>query len=528
MGESALKLAHQPCPNPECGSSDAFSVYDDGHGFCFSCQTYQPSDDAEPVAPTPRRSGLIPIGDFQAIPNRRLPEDICRKFSYSVSEKNGKTCQVAEYRNQHGEIVGQKLRYKDKTFETTGDFSDVQLFGQHLWSAGKRLVITEGEIDCLSYAAATNGTWAVCSVPNGAQSALKAVKRNIEFINSFEEVVFLFDNDEAGRQAAKVCAEVVRPGHAKIASLPLKDANDMLVNGRVKELKVAVYDAKVVRPDGVVSGTEIFDKAMSRQVMGIPYQWEGLNNTLFGVRPKELVTIVAGTGVGKSTICSEIAYHLGVKQDMKVGYIALEEDIGRTAQRLMAIELDKPIHLPGQEVSDDEMTQAYQATAGNGNFFFYDHFGSLDSDNLLAKLEYMVIGLGVEVLILDHLSIVVSGMDLDGDERRQLDYTVTQLRSFTERTKCTLFLVSHLRRPSGDKGHEDGVDVSLAHIRGSQAISQLSDAVISVQRNMSSGDNQVLIRCLKNRYAGITGPCCNLEFDKHTGRISEIKDTEDF
>lgn len=44
--DSAVILANQPCPN--CPSSDAYMLYSDGHGFCFSCQTYtKPEDDPE-------------------------------------------------------------------------------------------------------------------------------------------------------------------------------------------------------------------------------------------------------------------------------------------------------------------------------------------------------------------------------------------------------------------------------------------------------------------------------------------------
>ena len=35
-------IRHLPCEN--CGSSDANSLYTDGHTFCFSCNTYRHSD----------------------------------------------------------------------------------------------------------------------------------------------------------------------------------------------------------------------------------------------------------------------------------------------------------------------------------------------------------------------------------------------------------------------------------------------------------------------------------------------------
>ena len=62
------------------------------------------------------------------------------------------------------------------------------------------------------------GTWPVVSVPNGASSALKYIKGNLEFVNSYEEIVLMFDMDDAGQEAARKVAEILPPGRAKIPS----------------------------------------------------------------------------------------------------------------------------------------------------------------------------------------------------------------------------------------------------------------------------------------------------------------------
>ena len=52
-------------------------------------------------------------------------------------------------------------------------------------------------------------------------------------------------------------------------------------------------------------------------------------------------------------------------------------------------------------------------------------------------------------------------------------------------TGIGLILVSHLRRPEGNKGYEDGIQTSLNSLRGSHAISQLSDSVIALERKLN-------------------------------------------
>lgn len=470
---------------------------------------------------------LITDGSFTDLVKRKISEETCRHFGYKTGSLDGKSIQIAPYHDSDGKLVAQKIRFPSKDFTVTGDLSSAGLFGQHLWrNGGKRLVITEGEIDALSYAQVTNCSWPVVSVPNGASGAKKAIQKQLEWIEQFDQVVFLFDMDEPGQKAAKECAELLTPGKAAIGSMPMKDASDMLVAGRVKELQVAVWEAKTRRPDGVVNANELWDQVSKTVEMGTPYPWETMNRFLYGLRGREIVTLCAGSGIGKSSVSAEVAFHLAQVIKDNVGYVALEEGLDRTGLRFMGMHVNKPLHLPGNDMSPEDRKAAFEATIGSGRYWFYDHFGSLDSDNLMLKLRYLVKGCGCKWLVLDHLSIIVSGLDPDEDERRAIDRTMTRLRQFTEETGVGLILVSHLKRPEG-KGHEDGAATSLAQLRGSAAIAQLSDIVIGLERNQQSDDSLArdvtILRVLKNRYAGTTGVAAALRYDRDTGRLTEVE-----
>jgi twinkle protein len=81
------------------------------------------------------------------------------------------------------------------------------------------------------------------------------------------------------------------------------------------------------------------------------------------------------------------------------------------------------------------------------------------------------------------------------------------------------------RRVSGDKGHENGVTVSLSHLRGSNSIAQLSDCVIALERNQQAEDElesrTTKLRVLKSRYTGDVGLATALIYDPKTGRMAE-------
>ena len=87
-----------------------------------------------------------------------------------------------------------------------------------------------------------------------------------------------------------------------------------------------------------------------------------------------------------------------------------------------------------------------------------------------------------------------------------------------------------LKRPES-KGHEEGAATSLAQLRGSGSIAQLSDMVIGLERNGQADDaqerNTTKIRVLKNRFSGITGPACNLLYDLGTGRMTELHEEDE-
>ena len=509
---------------PHCGSSDANAVYSDGHHYCFSCTTYTHGQDTERGA-RPMMPQLIPFGETQSLPKRGLTEETCRKYKYSLGEYNGQPVQIATYCDIAGNPVAQKLRFKNKDFKFIGDTKAAGLYGQHLWKeGGKMLVITEGEIDCLSISQAQGNRFPCVSVATGAAGAKKAVANSLEFVESFERVIIMFDNDQTGIDAAKDVASILSVGKAAICTLPLKDANEMLVSGKQAQLIDAMWQAKTYRPDGIIAGIDLWEVVSTDDnTETVLYPFHGLNQKTLGMRRGELVTITAGSGVGKTQICREIAYHL-LRENQTIGYIALEESTKRTALGLMGLDINVPLHIDKEGIDENALKSAFTNTVGSGRVYLYDHFGSLATDNLLNKVRYLAKGCGVGFVILDHLSIVVSGVD-DGDERKAIDVIMTKLRSLCEETGIGIILVSHLKKPSGDKGWEDGLQISLNSLRGSAGIAQLSDICIGVERNQQGDNPDVsLIRVLKNRFSGDTGIATYVHYNKETGRMTEVQD----
>ena len=470
-------------------------------------------------------------GFIDKIADRKLSKDTCTKFGITQEvDSNG---QIAKhYYPYHNTKTGEHTATKKricatKDFPWSGDRSDIGLFGQQACKGrGKYVTITEGELDAAACSQMFDNRWDVCSLRDGSGSASKGIREQLEFLEQYDNIVLCFDNDGAGREAVTAVQDLFSPGKLKVVHLPqgVSDACDALEKGLQKEFTAAWWDARVYRPDGIVAGEDTWDAIVdSRKVMSVPYPWQGLNELTMGIRCPELVTVTSGSGMGKSQIIREIEHHLLHSTEENIGVIALEESIARTSMGIMSVAANRPLHLE-TDTEVEALRPFWESTLGTGRYFLYDHWGSTGVDNLLARCRYMSKALGCKYLVLDHLSIVVSAQD-NGDERKAIDAVMTQLRTLVQELDIGLFLVSHLRRTSGTS-HEDGGRVSLSDLRGSQAIAQLSDMVIGLERNQQADcaieRNTTLVRVLKNRYTGETGPACYLHYNRETGRMIEV------
>jgi twinkle protein len=501
-----------PCEN--CGSSDGNSLYTDGHTFCFVCHQRTPGDNE--IVHNHMSKDVTLKGQAERLSKRNLSEKTCQFFRIF---RDGATLRFP-YFTSDGVLKGCKIKNKQKIFTYEGVSTDT-LFGQHLFpSSGKRIVVTEGELDAASCYEAMPG-WPMVSLPHGAASAKKDIQKQIPLFQGYDEIVLFFDNDSAGRQATEEAASVLPPGKVKIARLQrYKDASDALQNADAEAIRKAIWDAKTFRPDGIIDAETLRDLVTTPQKpYDHEYPFKGLNEKLHGIRYGELTTFTAGSGSGKTSIMRHIATHLLSKGE-SVGMLELEASNRRTALGLMSTAVGKNLNIG--EHDEKELDSAFSDSIANWNLFLFDGFGSYDPDIIYNRIEYLATGLECKVIILDHLSILLSG--LEGDERRMIDTTMTRLRSLVERTGIALFLVSHLRRASNDKhSHEEGGRVSLSSLRGSHSIAQISDQVVALEVDQQSGTERkpTTVRVLKNRYSGEVGVACTLSYDLSTCRFNE-------
>ena len=541
-------LKHIPCTQPNCASSDGMATYrqEDGTvtGFCFVCQGYDPDPlganpqkEEEPMETKESVNTVVQYG-VRDLPDRHLRAESLSHFGIkvSVSPVNGEI--DAHYYPLHkkGQLVGyQKRVVAEKKFYGIGDNKGVEFVGQHLHPhGGQMILITEGVLDAASawqMFKDRGKNYKVVSLPHGTGSALQVFKAQTEWLDKFDNVVLAFDQDAPGKKAAKDVSEVVTPGKVRVMTFSEKDANDILIKGKHNEWYEALGNSQVERPDGIVSGSETWDKLKEKpHVESLPYpdEWDELNRKTYGIRIGELDTWTSGSGMGKTQIVRELQYHLLKNTEANVGIMALEEPLTDSVEALMALELNKRISLPDvrEETTEEEMYEAWQATAGTNRVHFYDHFGSVDDESLIAKIRYLARGLDCKYIFLDHLSIVISEFADQGGERERIDTVMTKLKNLTQELGIWIGLIVHLRKTGGGVSFEEGGVPTLDDLRGSGAIKQLSNNVYALARNQQAHDETVRntshLHVLKCRFTGDTGEADDMFFDRDTGRMRGV------
>ena len=530
-------IQHEACP--ECGSKDNLARYSTGQGYCFGCSYWEaPTGEGRVEAKiTTEVTSKMELftGNSGAIVDRGINADVVKK--YGVTLQYGEDGLIKKhcypYHNVDGEHLGNKIRTVDgKDFIYNGNSKDVGLFGENIFKGGgKYITVCEGELDAMSVHQMFGNKYASVSLRTGSKGAKNDIQRSLEYLESFDAVVLCFDTDVAGKEAVRSVVDLFSPNKVRVCNLHRKDANDMLMAGQIANFTRQWWDAKPYRPDGIVASEETWDILTEEiRVESVPYPWLGINELTYGFRTGELVTITSGAGMGKSQMVRELEHYLLNATEDNIGVLALEESVKNTTLGVMSIEANKPLHLDLDNTDDEELRGYWEATMGKGRMFMYDHFGSTSEDNLLSKVRYLAKGLDCKWIVLDHLSIVVSDQEVQ-DERKAIDSIMTKLRQLVQETGIGLFLVSHLRRPMG-KGHEEGGQISLSELRGSASIAQLSDMVIGLERNQQADDarvrNTTIVRVLKNRFSGLTGPACSLYYNKDTGRMKESDELGEF
>ena len=504
-------------------SGDNLAVYDDGHKYCFACTYAEFSDGQYNYRPSFEEFEMT--GTSGAIKDRRISENIASKFGVTLEYNKDGSIKKHHYpyHNADGAPIASKVReVASKNFHTTGNFDQAALFGQHLWrEGGKYVTLVEGELDALAGAEMCDGTWPVVSIKTGSAGAAKDVKANLEWLETFENIVICFDMDEPGKKAVDTILPLFSPNKARVVELPLKDAGEMLQEGNVQGFVKAWWDARPYRPVGVVSfgDEECWDAFVTRgteEIIPLPNSYGALNAMMNGgLAAGEVTVIGALTSIGKTTMVFNLLYDMVLQSNKKIGAVFLESNLGETIEKIVSLHSGENISLVPQETRDNSLYREYfDDFDARGNVHILKHLGFSDIDALFSKMRWMAVGDDCDVIILDPLHACVRS-----NENGQIDEFMDRCLKLAKETGVSIIIVSHMRKPAVKDPH----DVNEYDLKGSGSINQIAFNTILLSRDKLSDDeytrNSTKVQLVKCRRTGRTGPAGWMYYEENTGRM---------
>ena len=415
-------IRHIPCP--ECGSSDANSIYTDGHEFCHKCNYYKPADGTATNHTHHRVQHVRLQGSAGRLHSRGITEKTCELFK---TYRDGELLRHY-YFDGTGSPVGAKVRTSSKEFRCEGEVKT--LFGMQNYrhktsNKTQKLVITEGEMDAMSVWEA-QPHWDVVSIPNGAAAAKKAIQNNYEWLQYYDKIVLFFDNDEAGHKGAEEAAGVMPPGKVYIGFLDdYKDASEALQAGDSEAIRaVCNFQHTQYKPDGIVDAKSLIDVITTpTPPSDHDYPFQGLQTSFTGSGTESLSRLPQDQGLANRPSVATYVLTCLTKENGSVTW-HLKSQIDVQLSDLCPQQSDEVSTL--ESMIDSELAEAFDNTINNWNLHLFGWFGSYDPDHIYNRIEYMASGLETKVVFLDHLSILLSGLDGINDERKMIDQTMTK------------------------------------------------------------------------------------------------------
>ena len=307
----------------------------------------------------------------------------------------------------------------------------------------------------------------------------------------------------------------------------------MLVKGKQKEFMNKFFEAKLYTPTGIVSSESVYDEIVKRaetDKLPFPPEFEKLNKALAGGIPFGfIVNILAGSGIGKSSFLNQVTTYYTKVCNERVGVVTLEADAGAYGENLLSYYCKRKISLIENRDEKIEFLKSdyvkkcakdlFIREDGTPSFYLLDDRG--DFDKLQDKIEELIIGFGVRVILIDVISDVFSGMSLE-----QVDKWMQWEKNLVKRFNCIIIQVAHVRKAgSGQKSASEGAKLTEEQLIGSGTQYRSAGINLALVRDKNAEDetvrNTTEIYLLKSRDTGITGKIMELYYDIDTHSLDD-------
>ena len=535
-----LKTGQHKCLRASCGVSGNMITL--ARDFDFSLGTeideyYAPKkkyrelpQPKEPVIPKPEA--------LQYLESRGISEEVAKRYEITVQTKNPNIL-VFPFYDENGKLKFVKYRKTDfdKTKDANKEWCESKtkpiLFGMKQCDTSfKRLVIVEGQMDCL--AVATAGINNVVSVPTGAKG-FTWVPYCWNWLCKWEEIIVFGDYEKGSISLLDELSKRLKTKIKHVREedyLDCKDANEILLKYGKEQVIKCVENAIPIPVENVIDLADVKD-VDPYSLEKIPTRIQEVDKLLCGGLIFGCVNLITGkSGKGKSTLASQI---LGNAIDCGYNVFAYS---GELPNFLFKSAIDFQSAGPQNVIEENrgEYVRRYVRKSAKeeieewyrGKCMLYDRTMVNDEDtDLLKTIEQMIISQNVRVILIDNLMTMISQTNVKGSKLDSQSNISHKLEDMARFYNVCIILVAHKRKDSGidDEDMDDS-------IRGDSDIVNSAGVIIHYNVNKDEVDMDEFPRIIavtKNRVFGRTNYSgWKVKFDEKSKRIYGNNDDPDY
>ncbi len=236
-----------------------------------------------------------------------------------------------------------------------------------------------------------------------------------------------------------------------------------------------------------VSSAEIVNQEVERMervatgeaLRGLSTGFSVLDNLLCGLLPGQLITLGAGTGMGKTALAITLARH-AAKAEKVVAFFSLEMTKEEITNRMLISEAKVKGHKirAGFISRTDWAAIASALQVINDHPIFIDDTGAITVSQLRAKARRLKGQKGLHLLVVDYLQLV-SNPNKNLNREQQVSEISRQLKALAKELDIPILALSQLNR---DVDRRADHRPQLSDLRESGAVAQDSDVVLFIYR----------------------------------------------
>lgn len=517
------EIAHQQCPYPSCGSSDAFSYNTGGYGKCHACNRSYPSKE-------PTYEWVKERYPVQLIERDFTPKDISHHSGsegswadyrgirpVTMEKFNVKTyADRQEYVYPSGGIKVRTLQ--EKGFYAKGGFKGDELFGMNLFPAGsaKTVTVTEGELDAMSIYQMMDHRYInpVVSLPSATPSK-KMWEKCADWLNSFDKIILSVDKDEAGDSVASRMAKMFPNKVYRVDHGDYKDANDFLKAAKQKEFMSAWWGAQKYVPENVLNTSEQFLSLYrdTPEHQYVPTGIQALDDKIMGLMQGHFTVIKAPTGIGKTEVMRFLEYNM-IQKGIPIAAWHLEETKLRSLLGLVSYQLNDNLtrrDLIDEKGAEESVIQAIKDLTKDELFYQFYLGDGQGADDLIDQIRFFSQACGCKFVFFEPIQDVVAGTSEESKESMLADLAI-RLSKLAAELNVGIVTIAHTNE-NGD-------------VKYCKMVAQRASVIINLDRDKEATDyeerNTTYLRVEKNRPCSEEGPAGRMRFNSETFTLREV------